>query len=107
MWDFPSSRGNISLPRNTARPSESLLGPCGAVMGTAVKADVTVTFGYEKMGSALYPGRGYCGQTEVCDIGFPELSRKKAGAEQFTYDLEDLNRIPVRPAYSNKGTFGK
>ena len=79
----------------------------GAVMGTAVKADVTVTFGYEKMGSALYPGRGYCGQTEVCDIGFPELSRKKAGAEQFTYDPEDLNRIPVRPAYSNKGTFGK
>lgn len=79
----------------------------GAVMGTAVKADVTVTFGYEKMGSALYPGRGYCGQTEVCDIGFPELSRKKAGAEQFTYDPEDLNRIPARPAYSNKGTFGK
>lgn len=79
----------------------------GAVMGMAVKADVTVTFGYEKMGSALYPGRGYCGQTEVCDIGFPEISRKKAGAEQFTYDPEDLTRIPARPAYSNKGTFGK
>ncbi len=79
----------------------------GAIMGTAVKADVTVTFGYEKMGSALYPGRGYCGQTEVCDIGFPEISRKKVGAEQFTYDPEDLTRIPVRPAYSNKGTFGK
>ncbi len=79
----------------------------GAVMGTAVKADVTVTFGYEKMGSALYPGRGYCGQTEVCDIGFPEISRKKVGAEQFTYDPEDLTRIPSRPAYSNKGTFGK
>ena len=79
----------------------------GAVMGTAVKADVTVTFGYEKMGSAIYPGRGYCGQTEVCDIGFPEISRKMAGAEQFTYDPEDLTRIPSRPAYSNKGTFGK
>ena len=28
----------------------------GAVMGTALKADVTVTFGWEKMGTALYPG---------------------------------------------------
>lgn len=72
-----------------------------------MKADVTVTFGYEKMGSALYPGRGYCGQTEVCDIGFPELSRKKAGAEQFTYDPEDLNRIPARRLTATKALLEK
>lgn len=79
----------------------------GAVMGIAVKADVTLTFGYEKMGSILYPGRGYCGVTKVCDIGFPDISRRMAGAENFTYEPEDLKRIPERPAYSNKGTFGK
>ena len=32
----------------------------GAVMGCAVKADVTVTFGMRKVGQALFPGREYC-----------------------------------------------
>ena len=36
---------------------QGFISDTGAVMGTAVKADVTVTFGYEKMGSALYPGQ--------------------------------------------------
>ena len=31
----------------------------GAVMGCAVKADVTVTFGMRKVGQALFPGREY------------------------------------------------
>lgn len=79
----------------------------GHVMGAAVKADVTVTFGYEKLGTVLYPGRAYSGRVVVKDIGFPDEGRKKAGAEAFTYGAEDLCRFPKRPAYSNKGTFGK
>ncbi len=42
----------------------------GAVMGCAVMADVTVTFGYIKTGQLLYPGAGYCGELRVSDIGF-------------------------------------
>lgn len=79
----------------------------GQVMGTAVKADVTVTFGYQKLGSALYPGRSYCGEVRICDIGFPPVSMEHVGAAACTYDQDDLKRIPGRPAYSNKGTFGK
>ena len=79
----------------------------GQVMGTAVKADVTVTFGYEKLGSVLYPGREYCRQVVVEDIGFPAVSLKQAEPFAWTYGREDLDRIPGRPAYSNKGTFGK
>ncbi|MEI3364228.1 MAG: NAD(P)H-hydrate epimerase [Enterocloster sp.] len=41
-----------------------------AVMGIALKADVTVTFGWEKMGIALYPGRSYAGKVLVKDICF-------------------------------------
>lgn len=88
-------------------------GDTGTVMGVALRADVTVTFGWEKTGTALYPGREYAGRVKVCDIGFPETALMAvAEAEEgsgyaFTYGPEDLARIPGRPAYSNKGTFGK
>lgn len=79
----------------------------GAVMGAAVRADLTVTFGWNKTGMALYPGREYAGQVHVGDIGFPAQAYEVAGGHIFTYDREDLKRVPKRPAYSNKGTFGK
>ena len=79
----------------------------GQVMGDAVKAHVTVTFGYGKLGTALYPGREYCGELVVEDIGFPDVSAKEAGPFAWTYGREDLHRMPARPACSNKGTFGK
>jgi NAD(P)H-hydrate epimerase len=43
----------------------------GAVLGSAVWADVTVTIGLPKLGLALEPGRQHAGRVEVCDIGFP------------------------------------
>ena len=54
-------------------------GDTGAVMGTAVKASVTVTFGYVKSGLLLYPGREYAGRVWVEDIGFFDCSRIRAG----------------------------
>lgn len=79
----------------------------GRIMGKAVKADVTVTFGYQKIGSLLYPGREYCGRIQVADIGFPPVSLEQAGQTAYTYGPEDLAKIPERQPYSNKGTFGK
>ena len=74
----------------------------GAVMGIALKADLTVTFGYEKLGTCFYPGREYAGQVEVKDIGL--ASRRP---HDFTWEKSDLKLIPVRKPYGNKGTFGK
>ena len=88
-------------------------GDTGQVMGMALKADVTVTFGWEKMGTALYPGRAYAGTVRVCDIGFPESALDAVRDQEegygygLTYESSDLCLIPDRPAYSNKGTFGK
>ena len=44
----------------------------GMVLGCAVKADTTVTFGYRKVGQLLYPGAAYCGNLITADIGFAE-----------------------------------
>ena len=79
----------------------------GAILGPALRADVTVTFGYEKLGTALYPGKDYRGRLVVADAGFPAEAASRLGDLAFTYEKEDLSRLPARPAYSNKGTFGK
>ena len=79
----------------------------GAVCGVALYADETVTFGAAKWGHLLYPGKDYTGKLTVADIGFPKpvLAMQKTGAWLAPEGIERL--LPVRPAYSNKGTFGK
>lgn len=79
----------------------------GAVMGTAVQADVTVTFGEIKLGQILFPGREYCGRLTVADIGFVPEEAETAKTHVRMHTREDLARIPKRKAYSHKGTYGR
>lgn len=85
----------------------------GAVMGTALRADVTVTFAFPKLGQILYPGTEYCGTLAVRDIGITEPEREQTDAAftadmAFTYEKEDLpGLLPARSRRSNKGSFGK
>lgn len=57
-------------------------GDNGAVPGTALRADCTVTFGWMKIGLICYPGAEYAGKVTVADIGYPEgLLERVFGAD--------------------------
>ncbi len=82
----------------------------GQIMGVAVRADVTVTFGFYKIGQILYPGAENCGTLILKGIGIPDEAIDFTGARESSrlFVMEDKETVmPDRPAYSNKGTFGK
>lgn len=82
-------------------------GNTGRVLGNAIKADYTITFGSLKLGQVLYPGADYAGEIEVFDIGFPKEAYSNADII-YTLENSDLTKLfPKRKDYSNKGTYGK
>lgn len=77
----------------------------GQPLGAAVQAQVTVTYGWPKIGQILPPGRDYVGRLWQVDISIPpEL------AQDVPVELADAGEmralIPSRPFASNKGTYG-
>lgn len=82
----------------------------GAIMGAAIVADYTITFGTKKAGMCLYMGKDICGKVIVCDIGFPEVAFQNALDKMDYYNViekEDLIKCLHRNSHSNKGTYGK
>lgn len=82
----------------------------GRVMGTALRADLTVSFGYEKLGTALYPGKEFAGRLIVREIGFPPCEREDGELWKhsfYTFDQSDRAQIPVRKPDTHKGIYGK
>lgn len=79
----------------------------GEVLGCAVLADATVTFGFCKRGLALYPGCRYAGKVDIADIGISGISFQGAKPGMFAYDGEPGKLLPGRRSDGNKGTFGK
>ncbi len=80
----------------------------GRVLGCAVRADATVTFGFAKRGLYLYPGSSFAGEIQIAEIGITEKSFLGKKPEMFCQTLEDIRpNMPYRDAAGNKGTFGK
>lgn len=79
----------------------------GEILGVAVKASITVTFGLPKRGHLLFPGRDYTGELFLEDIGFPKELTESEALKVSTVDREFASLlIPPRPKYSHKTRYG-
>jgi hydroxyethylthiazole kinase-like uncharacterized protein yjeF len=77
----------------------------GEVLGRAVAADVTVTFGWPKIGQIVPPGRDFVGRLWQVDIGLPPESAQGVKTELAEASGMRL-LLPSRPFGSHKGTYG-
>ena len=55
-------------------------GDTGQIAGEAVNADVTIAFGWPKLGTLLQPGRSRVGRLIAVEIGFPPVPERGFGA---------------------------
>ncbi len=79
----------------------------GKVMGTALRADLTVTFESLKYGHLFYPGKEFAGKVEVVEIGFPKhLIRAKYSPAIYLDKEWAGNTLRPRKGYTHKGKFG-
>ncbi len=75
---------------------------------TVVKADLTVTLANLKVAQAVYPGRYYCGEIIITDIGMPAKAYQKIRPEYFMLSNQEVaGFLPSRTETGHKGTFGK
>ena len=78
----------------------------GAILGDAVKADLTITFSLAKPGHFIEPGCTCCGEVRVCDIGIPRDIVSNAISNVFAVTQADAG-LPRRKPDSHKGDYGR
>ncbi|NTV63374.1 MAG: NAD(P)H-hydrate epimerase [Oscillochloris sp.] len=89
----------IDLP--TGIDSES-----GAILGTAIQADLTIATGAIKRGMLFDPGRALSGTVALTHIGIPTQNLEACMSEMLTAEYA-RTLLPARPAAAHKGDFGK
>jgi ADP-dependent NAD(P)H-hydrate dehydratase / NAD(P)H-hydrate epimerase len=79
----------------------------GAVMGAAVQATATVTFGLPKLGLYVGAGVDHAGSIDIIDIGIPaEYVADVATPYALISDADLASTLRPRRAASHKGTYG-
>jgi hydroxyethylthiazole kinase-like uncharacterized protein yjeF len=113
---FEGLQGSLEIPEAENRHNTVIYSidiPSGIdsdtaqVLGTAIKADKTITFGCKKLGIALYPGRDFAGEVIVSDIGIP-LKYYQDYEKIYEADLAWVAaKIPPRQSWTYKHAVGK
>jgi hydroxyethylthiazole kinase-like uncharacterized protein yjeF len=79
-------------------------GNTGNILGAAVKAHSTITFGLPKRGNILYPGYEYGGTLYVSPISFPPALQNRG---DIRVSINMPVPLPPRKKEGHKGDFGE
>ncbi len=79
-------------------------GDTGEIMGSAVKANYTVTFGLPKIGNMLFPGHEHCGKLYVSHISFPPSLYNQ---DSIKVEINNYIKLPPKNRIAHKGDFGE
>ena len=83
----------------------------GQILGTAFRADETVTFAFGKPGLYLDPGRALAGKVSVAEIGVTwqekAFTTVHCSGSRRLLEKADLQPLLYREPAGHKGTFGK
>ena len=79
----------------------------GAVVGSAIRADCTVTFSAAKRGLVLYPGAEYAGEIVVAQIGIDPAAAEVPGSLEVWSTEEYADLLPRPRAEAHKNDRGR
>lgn len=83
-------------------------GDTGAVLGAAVRAELTITFGHRKRGSCTPSGASHGGELVVADIGVPPALAERAAYGAALLEAADVTELVARrDSLSHKGRSGR
>lgn len=106
-------REAIDLINNAGRPviavdiPSGIHADSGMIMGRAVRASMTVTFGLPKLGLFVGSGIDHAGTIYVADIGIPPAYLEAIDSRMVLITrAAALDALPSRRPSSHKGTFG-
>lgn len=79
----------------------------GRPLGAAVRATVTATFGFPKLGQCIHPGVEHTGLLAIVDIGIPAAAVAAVAPRTALLEAQDVGRL-LRPrgGDTHKGTYG-
>ncbi len=79
----------------------------GKILGTAIRAKATATFGLPKIGQLVDPGDEYAGILKVVDIGIPKLVLESNNLRRYWLEEDDLSSwLSARNSATHKGQAG-
>ncbi|MDY6864259.1 MAG: NAD(P)H-hydrate dehydratase [Thermodesulfobacteriota bacterium] len=80
----------------------------GAIMGTCITAEITVTFGLPKIGLLIHPGAERVGKLYAIDIGIPLSLVEDASINNYLLDLPEIENFIKfkRREDTHKGNYG-
>lgn len=80
----------------------------GRILGEAIRADYTGTFGLLKLGHVLLPGSLHCGETDIYDIGIPSKAVFDVDIKTEALDEQVVkSMLSIRPPDFHKGDAGR